>query len=219
VGCEALVVSVDMPAMGRRLRDLRRGFTLPADVRAVHFGDQQASRDIAAGGSSIASHTAMAFDPSFSWADLAWLAAHTRLPLVVKGILDVEDARQAAHAGVAAIVVSNHGGRQLDGAPSSIEVLSAVVDALDDSVQVLIDSGIRSGSDVLKALALGAHGVLLGRPVCWGLALGGELGVAHVLGLLRDELDNAMALAGCGDPSSIRQLRTLTPAARPGGRR
>ncbi|MDG4810819.1 alpha-hydroxy acid oxidase [Micromonospora sp. WMMD1120] len=218
VGCEALVVSVDMPAMGRRVRDLRRGFTLPAGVRAAHF-DQQAPTNLTAGASSISAHTAAAFDPSFSWADLARLAGSTRLPLVVKGVLDVQDARQAAHVGAAAIVVSNHGGRQLDGAPASIEVLPAIVDALDDSAQVLIDGGIRSGNDVLKALALGAHGVLLGRPVCWGLALGGESGVTHVLSLLRDEFDNAMALAGCADPSSIRQLRTLAAAARPGGGR
>ena len=146
-------------------------------------------------------------------------AGETRLPLVVKGILDVEDARQAAHTGAAAIVVSNHGGRQLDGAPPSIEVLPAIVDALNDSIPVLLDSGIRSGGDALKALALGAQGVLLGRPVCWGLTLGGEDGVAQVLSLLRDELDNTMALAGCADPSSTRQLRTLTAATRAGGTR
>lgn len=218
-GCQALVATVDMPTMGRRLRDLRQGFTLPPEIRAVHFGDEQAARDTAVGGSSISAHSATAFDPSFSWADVAWLAGQTRLPLVVKGILDADDARQAAHAGAAAIVVSNHGGRQLDGAPPSIEVLPAIVDALNDSIQVLFDSGIRSGGDVLKALALGAHGVLLGRPVCWGLALGGDIGVAHVLNLLRDELDNTMALAGCADPYSIRRLRTLMPAAGPGGGR
>ena len=146
----------------------------------------------------------MASDPSVTWRDLGWLQGLSPLPLVLKGVLRADDARRAADQGVAAVVVSNHGGRQLDGALASLDALPAVADAAGDRLEVLMDGGIRRGTDVLIALALGARAVLLGRPVLWGLAVGGEAGAAQVLGLLRDEVDLAFALAGCTSPSEVR---------------
>ena len=197
-GYRALVLSVDMPRMGRRLRDMRNGFTVDPEVRAVNVDAafMAASHRREAGASALASHTAQALDPSITWDDLAWLRQSTSMPLVLKGILTADDAELALLHGAQAIVVSNHGGRQLDGAISALEALPEIVDAVQGRVPVLMDGGIRRGTDVLKALALGAQAVLVGRPVLWGLAAAGEHGVAQVLSLLRDELENAMALAG-----------------------
>jgi 4-hydroxymandelate oxidase len=138
-------------------------------------------------------------DPSLTWRDVAWLRSITTLPLLVKGIVRPDDALRAAEAGAAGVVVSNHGARQLDTSPATIDVLPEIADALaaqGHRIEVLMDGGIRRGTDILKALALGARAVLVGRPVLWGLAAGGEAGAANVLRLLRDELDLAMALAG-----------------------
>jgi len=157
------------------------------------------------------------FDPSLNWADVAWLREATRLPLVIKGILDPADARRAVERGADAIVVSNHGGRQLDGAVPSTAALPAVCDTVQGRCEVLLDSGIRGGIDVLRALALGAGGVLLGRPALWGLASGGPGGAARVLSLLAEELTEAMYLAGCADVASARNLRTSGAPARDGG--
>ena len=209
-GSTALVVTVDVPIMGRRLRDMRNGFALPTQVLAANLDGGPASTAHLArpGESAIAAHTRELFGPALTWPDLEWLRDRTSLPLTVKGILDPRDAARAADIGADAIVVSNHGGRQLDGAPASITALPAVVAEVGDQCQVLLDSGIRSGMDVLRALALGASGVLVGRPLLWALALDGAAGVTHALSLLRTELCESLTLAGCADPAAARQLRT-----------
>ena len=204
VGCRAVVVTVDVPVMGRRLRDLRNGFALPSSVQPVNVGDRVGER--VHGDSALARHTRVAFDPSLSWRDLEWIRENTRLPLLVKGILDPRDAVRAVDSGVDGLVVSNHGGRQLDGAVPAVTALPGIVDAVADRCPVFVDSGVRSGVDVLRALGLGATGVLLGRPVLWGLGAGGRRGVAKVLDLLRDELDTALRLAGCPDVAAARRL-------------
>jgi 4-hydroxymandelate oxidase len=207
-GCQAVVLTVDAPRIGRRLRDLRNGFALPPEITAANLRGDAARlvRQPPAGASGLAIHNQV-FDPSLSWADVAWLREQTRLPLVLKGILHPEDARRAVEHGASAVVVSNHGGRQLDGAVASIAALPGVCAAVEGRCEVLLDSGIRSGTDVLKALSLGAHGVLLGRPALWGLASGGARGAAQVLSLLAEELTEAMMLAGCPDVGSARLLR------------
>jgi 4-hydroxymandelate oxidase len=185
-GCRALVVSVDAPVFGHRERDLRNGFhDLPDGMRPEHMG-----------GRSIAFSL-------LTWDDVDWLRTITTLPVVLKGVVHPEDARTAVRRGVDAIIVSNHGGRQLDTMPATIDLLPDVVDAVDGAVPVLLDGGVRRGTDVLKALALGATAVGVGRPVLWGLATGGEEGVAHVLEQLRAELDVALALCGCASPREL----------------
>ncbi|MGW1144408.1 alpha-hydroxy acid oxidase [Streptomyces sp. NPDC002454] len=208
-GCEALVLTVDVPWMGRRLRDVRNRFALPEGVRAVHLAEGADAHERSAGRSAVAVHTGRAFSPSVTWSTLAELRRGTRLPLVLKGVLDPEDAVRAAAEGVDAVVVSNHGGRQLDGAPPGVEVLAEVVRGVPDGCEVLLDSGVRSGTDVLRALALGARGVLVGRPAVWGLAAAGAAGAARVLDLLAAELHDALGLSGCAGVSEARDLRTL----------
>jgi 4-hydroxymandelate oxidase len=217
-GCEAIVLTVDVPWMGRRLRDIRNRFALPAHVRAANITTSAAAHERSGNGSAVAAHTSQEFTPTLTWPALARLRAHTRLPLVVKGILAVEDAVRAAEYGVDAIVVSNHGGRQLDAAVASADALPDIVEAIPGGCEVLLDSGIRTGTDVLRALALGASGVLLGRPLIWGLAVGGERGAARVLQLLEAELLDAMGLAGCGTVSAARRLRAVRAPATHGAR-
>jgi 4-hydroxymandelate oxidase len=197
-GYRALVLTVDTPRVARRLRDIRNSFTLPEHAQAVNVDASimAASHAPAAGSSAIQRHSLEQFDSSITWADLPWLREQTALPLVLKGIVTAEDARRAVEAGVDAIVVSNHGGRQLDGSVASLEALPEVVAAVPDRVPVLLDGGVRSGADAFKALALGARVVLVGRPLLWGLAHSGAAGAAAVLRLLRDELEECMALAG-----------------------
>lgn len=211
-GCRALVVTVDVPVLGRRPRDLRNAFRLPADVVAANLPDGRdaLAHSGAPGVSAIAVHTDASFAPALRWTDLAWLREHVDLPLVVKGVLDPRDAVEAVRIGADAVVVSNHGGRQLDGAPASVTMLPEVVDAVGDRCQVLMDSGIRGGTDVLRALALGAAGVLVGRPLLWALAVGGERGARDALDLLAAELRDALTLAGCSDPAAAGELRTRT---------
>lgn len=208
-GCAALMVTVDVPVMGRRLRDVRNSFALPADVVAANLVDGVATEAHAAvpGLSAVAAHTASAFAPAVSWADLEWLTTRTSLPLLVKGILDPRDARRAADLGAAGVVVSNHGGRQLDGAVASIAALPAVVDAVSNDLEVLLDSGVSSGTDVLRALALGANGVLIGRSLLWALAVDRA---AEALSLLRTELCDAMLLAGSADVTAAAALTTTS---------
>ncbi|MFB7949110.1 alpha-hydroxy acid oxidase [Kitasatospora phosalacinea] len=197
-GYRALVLTVDAPHLGRRHRDARNGFAVPPDVRAVNLDRalMAAAHRPAPGRSALAAHTAEAVDPTVTWSDLAWLRARSPLPLVLKGVLTAEDARLAVRHGADAIVVSNHGGRQLDRAPAGLDVLPEVVDAVAGACPVLFDGGVRSGTDAYAALALGARAVLLGRPVLWGLAADGADGVAGVLGLATAELAHTMALTG-----------------------
>ncbi|MEU5951973.1 alpha-hydroxy acid oxidase [Streptomyces sp. NPDC047525] len=210
-GCEALMLTVDVPWMGRRLRDVRNGFALPGHVRAAHLdgGAASAAHRSGGNGSAVAAHTAEAFSPSVTWSCVEELRAATRLPLVVKGVLAAEDAVRAAELGADAVVVSNHGGRQLDGALPGIDALPEVADAVGDRCEVMVDGGVRGGTDVLKALASGADGVLVGRPPVWGLAAGGEAGVRQVLDLLADELRDALGLAGCAGVGAAGELRTV----------
>jgi 4-hydroxymandelate oxidase len=154
-------------------------------------------------GSGLAAYVLANFKADLGFDDLEWLCQSTRLPVVVKGVCRGDDARRAAELGAKAVVVSNHGGRQLDTAPATCEVLPRVVDAAADLCEIYVDGGIRRGSDVLKAIALGARAVLVGRPVLWGLCVGGEKGASHVLEILRGELDEAMLLCGCTKLSDI----------------
>lgn len=215
IGCRALVVTVDLPMQGRRLRDVRNAFHLPPEVIAANL---QPGAEPAAGGtgahllqpgrSAVAVHTTELISPLLTWADLAWLRERTMLPLVIKGILDPADARQAVELGVDGLVVSNHGGRQLDAAPASVEALAAVAAEVAGRCPVLLDSGIGSGTDVLRALALGASAVLLGRPMLWALASGGLAGVSRALELFAAELADTLTLAGCRTVAAAGQLRT-----------
>jgi len=209
-GCAAVMVTVDVPVLGRRLRDVRNGFALPAHVTAANLprGRDDLAHQGTPGMSAVAAHTDAVFAPALSWADLAWLRERTPLPLLVKGVLDPRDAVRAAETGADAVVVSNHGGRQLDGAPATAAVLPEVVAAVGERCAVLLDSGVRSGTDVLRALALGAAGVLVGRPLLWALAAGGRAGAEAALALLAAELRDALTLTGCADPAAARHLST-----------
>ncbi len=203
-GCKAIVLTVDAPLLGRRERDVRNAFALPPALKVKNlvpagYGDL----DAVMGESGLAAYFASLIDPSLSWKDIAWLRSLTKLPLAIKGIVRVDDAKRARDEGATAIVVSNHGGRQLDGSPATLDVVADVADAVGRDVEVLMDGGVRRGTDVLKALALGAKAVLVGRPILWGLAWDGERGAQFVLETLRRELDHAMALAGCPSLESI----------------
>lgn len=203
-GARALVLTVDTPRLGRREANERNGFVLPPHLGMPNVGSrEQMSQIDAEGGSQLAEYFAELIDPSLSWRDVEWLRGITDLPIVLKGILTAEDAELAMQHGAAAIWVSNHGGRQLDTAVASIEALPEVVQAVDGRAEVYLDGGIRRGTDVLKALALGARAVFLGRPVLYGLACGGEAGVSRMLDLLTEELRLAMALSGQSDVAGL----------------
>ena len=194
-GFEAVVLTVDGPVIGPREGAARSGFRYP-DRLLVRGTAGVAGRTTAASAAELATLV----DPTLCWDDLAWLRSLSTLPLVLKGILTADDARLAQAHGAAAVVVSNHGGRQLDAAPAPLDVLPEIVAAVGEELEVLVDGGIRRGTDVLVCLALGARAVLVGRPAMWGLAAGGSEGVARVLALLQAELDNALALGGCPSP-------------------
>lgn len=201
-GYRALIVTLDtaikMPSLGAQ----RAGFTMPAEVFAGNLRDYPAPpQRTLAPGQSIIFQGAMSEAPG--WADLAWLLDQTRLPVLVKGVLNSRDARQLQAMGIAGVVVSNHGGRSLDGAPASLAMLPAIRAAVGGDFPVLFDSGIRSGRDVFKALALGADAVMIGRLQVYALAVAGALGVAHLLKLLREELEVCMAQAGCATLADI----------------
>ncbi len=197
-GYEAIALTVDAPRAGRRERDLRAGFTLPPEIRAPGV-------EAAAGGKSGLSveEVFALIDPSLTWRDLEVLSSEIELPILLKGVLSAQDARLAADHGATGVVVSNHGGRQLDGVPASLDALPRVVDEVGGELEVLMDGGVRRGTDVLAALALGARAVLVGRPALWGLTVGGEAGALRVLELLRAELELALCLCGCPDPAAV----------------
>ncbi len=216
-GCSALVLTFDLQILGQRHKDLRNGLSAPPKFTPKHIW-QMATRPLwcmkmlttqnrtfgnivghAKGVgdlSSLSSWTAEQFDPQLSWADIEWIKNQWGGPLILKGILDKEDARLATESGCDALIVSNHGGRQLDGAPSSIEILPEIVDKVGDKVEIHIDGGIRSGQDVLKAMCLGAKGTYIGRPFLYGLGADGKQGVTKALEIIRNELDTTMALCG-----------------------
>lgn len=191
-GYEALVVTVDAPVNGVRDAERRAGFRLPPGISAVNL---PAADPLPPGAQQVPLFQGLlAIAPT--WREVEWLQSITTLPVILKGILHPDDARQAAALDVAAVVVSNHGGRTLDTAPASAAMLPRIADAVGSSLPLLVDGGIRRGTDVLKAMALGARAVLVGRPAVWGLANAGAVGVAHVLRLLQDELEIAMGLCG-----------------------
>ncbi len=204
-GYSALCLTVDTPLAGQRERDRRNSLRMPAHLELGNFPRSHTEQHHHGHGpgSSLAHYIAAQWDPGLTWTDLDWLRSISPMPVIVKGILAPDDAVLAAEHGAAAVIVSNHGGRQLDSAPAPVTMLRRVVEAVDGSVEVLVDGGVRRGTDVLKALALGARGVLLGRPVLWGLTLDGADGVRAVLQHLRTELDLAMALAGCADVEHV----------------
>jgi len=199
-GYRALVVTVDAALGGIRSREQRAGFHLPEPLRAVNLRPAQALPPLAEGQSAVFDGL-MAQAPV--WADIDWLVQQTTLPVAIKGILAPEDARRACQAGVAGIIVSNHGGRVIDTLPATIEALPAVVAAVAGAVPVLLDGGVRRGTDVFKALALGAKAVLIGRPYVQALSAAGALGVAHAVRTLREELEIVMALSGCATLADI----------------
>ena len=202
-GFGALVLTVDTPVLGRRERDHRTGFTIPPDVAVAALGS---------GGVTPQEAFAL-MSPSITWHDVERLAASVNLPVLVKGILTAEDARLACEHGAAGIVVSNHGGRQLDGVAATIDALPEVVEAVGGKGEVLVDGGIRRGADVVKALALGARAVLVGRAPLWGLAVDGEAGARAVLELLRDELRLALQLVGCASPDAVTRAHVARRAS------
>lgn len=216
-GCSALVLTLDLQILGQRHKDLRNGLSAPPKFTPKHIwqmatrpgwclgmlGTQRRTfRNIAGHAknvtdlSSLSAWTAEQFDPQLNWHDVAWIKEQWGGKLILKGILDEEDAQMAAKTGADAIIVSNHGGRQLDGAVSSISMLKPIVDAVGDKIEVHMDGGVRSGQDVLKARALGAQGVFIGRPFLYGLGAMGKEGVTLALEIIRKELDITMALCG-----------------------
>jgi L-lactate dehydrogenase (cytochrome)/(S)-mandelate dehydrogenase len=226
-GYDALVLTIDNQLLGRRERDLRNGFAIPPRYRArdavslvtkmpwllrmrrelpgLTFGNYVRPGEMA-GVEELAGRMERLLDPAMSWADVNELRRIWKGPLILKGVMHPVEAREAVLHGVDGMVVSNHGGRQLDGAAASVEALPAIVDVVDSSIPVLLDGGIRRGTDVIKALSLGATACLIGRPQLWGLAVAGEAGVAHVLALLRQEIDLAMGLMGVAGIADLGQL-------------
>lgn len=204
-GYRGLVLTVDAPRLGRREADIRNGFGLPPHLQIANFAGTAMADEPAGdpGVSGLDVYAKALFDTTLTWEALDWLRSVTSLPVVVKGVLTAEDAELAAEHKAAAIIVSNHGGRQLDGAVAGIEALPEVVEAVRGRCEVYVDGGVRRGTDVLKALALGARAVLIGRPALWGLAVNGSAGVRHVLDLLHAELALAMTLAGRPNLDSI----------------
>lgn len=205
-GYKALCLTVDAPVLGRRERDKRNEFALPPGLELANLTTMSGLNvSHYEGESGLFAYFAEQLNPAVTWKDLEWLQSLSPLPLVIKGILRADDAVRAVESGAKAIVVSNHGGRQLDGAIASLNALPEIVAAVNGRAEVLLDGGIRRGTDILKALALGAKAILVGRPILWGLALNGEAGVFDVIQLLGDELDVAMALSGCAKIQDIDQ--------------
>lgn len=214
-GFQALALTVDTPRFGRRYADVRNKFHLPPGITVANFekfGMEQLGE--VEGHSGLVAYANSLFDPSLTWKDVEWLRSITDLPVLVKGVLRPDDAVKAIDAGFTGIIVSNHGGRQLDTVPATIDALPRVVDAAAGRCEVLLDGGVRRGTDILKAVALGAKAVLIGRPVLWGLAAGGQAGVERVLDILHEELETAMMLAGCASIGDVTRDLIELDAAR-----
>lgn len=237
-GCGALMLTADLQIQGQRHRDIKNGLTVPPKVKLANlidiatkpawafgvlmgkrktFGNLEGRIPGMTGVKSLAQWTSSQFDPTLCWKDVEWIRDHWGGKLIIKGVLDVEDARIAAKTGAQAIVVSNHGGRQLDGAPSSISVLPRIADAVGNDLEVLFDSGVQSGQDVLRALALGARACLIGKAYLYGLGAGGRAGVAKAIDVIRKELDVSMALTGVSRIDQIdRRVLAEWPSNWPG---
>ncbi|MCB1051727.1 MAG: alpha-hydroxy-acid oxidizing protein [Acidobacteria bacterium] len=196
--CQALVLTVDAPLLGMRENMMRLGFQLPTGLCFGNFQDVQQTE-----GAQVLRYIQDQFDPSLTFADLKWLVQNCAMPVWVKGVLRADDAKKAVDCGIRGIVVSNHGGRQLDTAITAAEALPEIALAVGRQVELMVDGGIRRGTDILKALALGARAVMVGRPILWGLALAGAQGVGLVLDILIREFDHAMALSGCAKVQDI----------------
>ncbi|WP_115667149.1 alpha-hydroxy acid oxidase [Saccharospirillum mangrovi] len=231
-GCSALVITLDLQILGQRHKDLRNGlsappkFTLNSMLQLMSkpawglrmlgtkrhgFGNIVGHVSGVADLSSLSEWTAKQFDPKLSWDDIAWIKERWGGPVILKGIMDPEDAKSAVKTGADAIIVSNHGGRQLDGAPSSIEALPAILDAVGNDIEVHFDGGIRSGQQILKAIALGAKSTYIGRAFLYGLGAAGERGVTDVLNILHKELDISMALCGERDIRNVGKHNLVNP--------
>ena len=236
--CSALVLTLDLQVLGQRHKDIRNGMTAPPKMTVANilnlmtkprwcmgilgtqrrgFGNIVGHASNVSDMSSLSSWTSQQFDPALSWDDVEWIKRRWGGKLIIKGIMDPEDARLAADSGADALIVSNHGGRQLDGAQSSIEALPAIVDEVGQRIEVHMDGGIRSGQDVVRALALGAKGVYIGRPFLYGLGAMGEAGVTRCLEIIRNELDLTMAFCGLRDVNLI-DKKILLPSTCPPGR-
>lgn len=207
-GYGAIVVTVDTPKLGRREADIHNKFELPQHLTFANFVEgtsEDRRRTKKVDGSGLAAYIASLFDPSLSWKDITWLKSVTKLPILLKGILNGKDAELATRCGVAGIIVSNHGARQLDGSPATIDCLESVIEGVHGKIPVLLDSGIRRGTDIIKSLALGAQAVCVGRPILWGLAVAGEEGVRRVIELYRSEFELNLGLLGCPSVADIRR--------------
>ncbi|KAG0466149.1 hypothetical protein HPP92_017729 [Vanilla planifolia] len=213
-GFKAIALTVDTPRLGRREADIKNRFTLPPFLTLKNFEGLNLGKMDKTDDSGLASYVAGQIDRSLSWKDVLWLQSITSLPILVKGVLTAEDASLAIQNGAAGIIVSNHGARQLDYVPATITALEEVVKSAQGRVPVFLDGGVRRGTDVFKALALGASGVFIGRPVVFSLAAEGEVGVRKVLQMLRDEFELTMALSGCVSLKDITRNHIITPSDR-----
>ena len=212
-GYQALVLTIDVPRSGVRFSDKRNDFELPPHLSLVHYGSNDVHRSILGGGQANYDACKKHIDRALTGNDIRWLKSITRMPVVVKGVMSCEDAREALRHGADAIWVSNHGGRQLDGTPATIDVLAEVVEAIDGRAEVYMDGGVRSGTDVLKALALGARAVFIGRPPLWGLVCNGAAGAEDVLRILNHELEVSLTLCGCSSVQAVPKS-IVVPASR-----
>jgi isopentenyl diphosphate isomerase/L-lactate dehydrogenase-like FMN-dependent dehydrogenase len=203
-GCKAIALTVDAQVWGRRERDIKNRFRLPQGLTIKNlmpsgreqFPDEKAD-------SGLAAYVTWQFDPTLSWKDVEWLCSKSKIPVLLKGVLHPEDARLAIDHGAAGVIVSNHGARQLDTVPATIAALPEIAEAVDGKIEVLVDGGIRRGTDVVKAIALGAKAVGVGRPIIWGLAVDGEQGAERILDILRRDFELTMRLCGCTSVQAI----------------